>query len=158
MPNTLIAYYSLTGHTRQVAEGIAAALDANLDPIADAFNRDTGLGRLRASVEGLLGVRGNIAASTVDVATYNLVVIGGPVWAARLSSPVRAYVHQQRDKLPRVAFFATQGGIGGAWALQSMAKICRQQPIARLIIAERQLDTSVAEAKIAQFVAAINDG
>lgn len=155
MANILVVYYSLTGHTRQIAGAIAGALDVDLEEIEDAFNRDTGLGRPRSAVEGLLGLRSRITPPKHDPSEYGLVVVGTPVWGARLSSPVRAYLNQQRALLKRAAFFCTQGGIGGQWALQNMAKVSGRQPIAHMIISERQLNTPGAEAKIAQFVSEI---
>ena len=155
MSNTLVVYYSLTGNTRQVAEGIAAALDADLDVIEDTFNRDTALGRPRSAFEGLLGLRSSITPPKRDPSEYDLVVVGTPIWAARLSSPVRAYLSQQRASLKRVAFYCTQGGIGGKWALQNMAKVSGHWPIARMIISESQLNTPVAGEKIGQFVSEI---
>jgi len=155
MSNTLVVYYSLTGYTRQIAEAIAAAHDADLEVIKDTFNRDTGLGRIRSAIEGLLGLRSSITPPKHDLSEYDLVVVGTPVWAARLSSPVREYLSQQSASLKRVAFFSTQGGIGGKWALQNMAKVCGQWPIARMIISTRQLNTPVAEEKIAKFMSEI---
>jgi flavodoxin len=155
MSNTLVVYYSLTGHTRQIAEAIAAALDADLEVIEDTFNRDTSLGRPRSAIEGLLGLRSSITPPKHDLSEYDLVVVGTPVWSARLSSPVRAYLSQQRASLKRVAFFCTQGGIGGKWALQNMAKVSGRRPIARLIIYASQLNKPVTEEKIAKFVSEI---
>jgi flavodoxin len=158
MSSTLVAYYSLTGYTKQIAVAIAAAHDADLEVIEDTFNRDTGLGRFRSAIEGLLGLRSSITPPKHELSEYDLVVVGTPVWAARLSSPVRAYLSQQRDSLKRVAFFCTQGGIGGKWTLQNMAKVSCQRPIARMIISTRQLNTLVAEEKIAQFISEISIG
>jgi flavodoxin len=158
MSNTLIVYYSLTGHTRQIAEAIAAAHDADLEGIEDTFNRDTGLGRPRSAIEGLLGLSSSITPPRHDPGDYDLVVVGTPVWSARLSSPVRAYLSQQRASLERVAFFCTQGGIGGKWALQNMARVSGQRPIARMVISERQLNTPVADEKVAQFTSEIGMG
>jgi hypothetical protein len=39
-----------------------------------------------------------------------------------------------------------------------MAKVSGQQPIARMIISERQLNTPAAEEKIAQFMSEIDMG
>ncbi len=158
MSNTLVVYYSLTGHTRQIAETIAAMHEADLEAIEDTFNRDTVLGRPRSAIEGLLGLRSSITPPKHDPGEYDLVVVGTPVWAARLSSPVRAYLSQQRASLERVAFFCTQGGIGGKWALQNMAAVSSQRPIAHMIISESQLNTQVAEEKIARFVKEIGQG
>jgi len=152
MTNTLVVSYSLTGNTRQIAEAIASARDADLEAIEDSFERDTGPGRFRSAAEGLLGLRSSITPPKRYVSEYDLVVVGTPIWAARLSSPVRSYLNQQRGSLRRVAFFCTMGGIGGKWAFYDMAKICGQRPMARLIIREKQLNTSVAEDKIARFI------
>ena len=158
MSNTLVVYYSLTGHTRQIAEAIAAAHDADLEVIEDTFNRGTGLGHPRSAIEGLLGLRSSITPPKHDLSEYDLVVVGTPIWSARQSSPVRGYLSQQRASLERVAFFCTQGGIGGKWALQDMAKVSGQWPIARMIISDRQLNTPVAEEKIALFMSEIGMG
>jgi flavodoxin len=106
MSKTLVVYYSLTSNTRQIAEAIAAALDADLEVIEDTFNRDTGLGRPRSAIEGLLGLRSSITPPKHDLSEYDLVVVGTPIWAARLSSPVRAYLSQQRASLERVAMIS----------------------------------------------------
>lgn len=158
MSNVLVVYYSLTGNTRQVAEIIAAAYDADLELIEETYNRDTGPGRIRSAIEGFWGLSSSITPPKHDLSEYDLVVVGTPVWAARLSSPVRAYLSQQRASLERVAFFCTQGGIGGKWALYSMAKVSGWRPIARMIISERQLKTPDAEEKIAQFRGEIGMG
>ncbi|NCF66651.1 MAG: flavodoxin [Chloroflexi bacterium] len=158
MSNTLVVYYSLTSNTRQIAEAIAAALDADLELIEDTFNRDTSLGRPRSAIEGLLGLRSSITPPKHDLSEYDLVVVGTPVWAARLSSPVRAYLSQQRASLKRVAFFCTQGGFGGKWALQNMAKVSGRRPIARMIIYASQLNKPVTGEKIAKFVSEIGMG
>ena len=104
-----------------------------------------------------MGLRSRVTPPKHDPGEYDLVVVGTPVWLG-LSSPVRAYLSQQRASLERVAFFCTQGGLGGKWALQSMAKVSGQWPIARMIISERQLNTPVAEEKIAQFLNEIGMG
>ncbi len=64
--NTLVVYYSLTGHTRQIAETIAAAHDADLEVIEDTFNRDTALRSPRSAVEGLLALRSSITPPNYD--------------------------------------------------------------------------------------------
>jgi flavodoxin len=51
MSKTLVVYYSLTGHTRQIAEAIAAAHDTDFEVIEDTVTRDKGLGRIHSSIE-----------------------------------------------------------------------------------------------------------
>ena len=66
MSKILVVYYSLTSHTRQIAEVIAAACDADLEGIEDTFNRDTGSGRFRSAFESLLGLHSSIFPSKHD--------------------------------------------------------------------------------------------
>jgi len=102
MSNTLVVYYSLTGNTRQIAEAIAAALDADLEVIEDTFNRDTVLGRPRSAIEGLLGLRSSITPPKHDLSEYDLVVVGTPVCAcvfeptARLARARSVLLHAGR--------------------------------------------------------------
>ena len=151
MSNILVVYYSLTGHTRKIAEDIAAALDADLEGIHDNFNRNTLLGTPQSAIEGLLGLSTSIMPPKRDPSEYDLVVVGTPNWLG-LSSPVRSYLSQQHASLKRVAFFCTQGAIGSGWVLKNMVNVSGQEPIARMIISEIHLNSQVAEEKIEQFV------
>jgi flavodoxin len=36
---TLVLYYSRSGHTRAIAEAVAAELDADLEPLIDELDR-----------------------------------------------------------------------------------------------------------------------
>lgn len=88
----LVVYYSRTGHTRALAQQIAAMMDAKLDEIIDRRDRSGILGFLRSGSDAWFSRRANIVASAVDPSTFDMVIIGTPVWRASLSSPVRAYL------------------------------------------------------------------
>jgi len=68
---------------------------------------------------------------------YDLVIVGTPVWASNVSTPVRTYLSQNRGLLPRVAFFCTMGGRGSERALRKMEEISGARPVARLALRER---------------------
>ena len=70
------------------------------------------LGYLRSLVEAMRQSCVDIVPHGLDVASYDLIVIGTPVWAGSVSSPVRAYLAENRQQLPHVAFFCSLGGRG----------------------------------------------
>jgi hypothetical protein len=70
--------------------------------------------------------------------SYDLVVIGTPVWAWSLSSPVRAYLTATASQLPEVAFFCTLGARGSESAFAQMTAIVGKKPRAVCAITQRE--------------------
>ncbi len=151
MAKTLVAYYSWTGHTRQIAEAIAAELGADLEQICEARPRSGWIAYFRSAWEVLQHRSVAIKVVEKDASTYDLIVLGTPVWAGRMSSPMRAYILQQRTRLARVAVFCTEGGANGDKALAQMATLCGKEPAARLVVTERDLGSGAWRQKVADF-------
>jgi len=86
---TLVVYYSRSGHTRGVARQVAAALEADLEEIAEPTGRDGVLGYVRSALEAIFGASAEIERPRSDPGDYDLVVVGTPVWDAAVSTPVR---------------------------------------------------------------------
>ena len=130
-PRVLVVYYSLTGHTKRVAEALAKALGADLEELHDRTDRAGILGYLRCGVEVALGAMAAIDRPRHDPARYDLVVVGGPVWSASVSTPVRTFLWLERERLPSLAFFATLGGMGAQRAFGQMAAFTSALPCPR---------------------------
>lgn len=150
----LVVYYSRTGTTKRVAGAIAAAAGADLEEISDRTKRTGLLGYLRSGYEAARRRQIPIGPAIRDPSTYDLVIVGTPVWDMSVSSPVRSYLHRHRAALRNVAFFCTCGGRGGARTFAEMSKICGAAPIATLVVRESEVSRS-AEA-IRRFVAAFD--
>jgi flavodoxin len=146
----LVTYYSRTGHTKLIAERIATELGADLAMIDDRKDRAGLLGYLRSTIEALFQRVVNLAPSIHDPSTYDVVIIGTPIWDMTLSSPVRSYLHRHAERFQRVAFFCTCGGMGMQRVFAQMAEIAGKQPLATLAVREAELDGS-ADA-VARFV------
>jgi menaquinone-dependent protoporphyrinogen IX oxidase len=153
--SVLVVYYSRTGHTRVLAEGIARALGADLEEIRDRTDRCGVAGYLRSGLEALLGASAEIERPRHDPGRYGLVVVGGPVWNASVSTPVRTYLWLERDRLPAVAFFASFGSVGADRALARMAAIGRRRPVATLAVRELETAAGVPRERIKAFAAAV---
>lgn len=148
----LVAYYSLTGHTRQVADAIVAACEADTEAITDVRSREGFFGWWRSGREAWLDRPGEIGAVEKDPGDYDLVILGTPVWAGRVSSPMRAYLTRQGARCKRVALFCTQGGAGAERALRQMAELCGREPVATLVVNERDFKAGDVQDKVVGFV------
>ncbi|QSX77778.1 flavodoxin family protein [Agrilutibacter solisilvae] len=112
MNDILIAYYSMGGNTRRVAEEIRAATGADMEEIREPKPRRGLRGVVGALFDATLRRRPAILAGAHAPADYDLLVIGGPIWASRLAAPVRTFAERNATQAKKVAFFCTEGGKG----------------------------------------------
>lgn len=150
---TLVVYFSRTGNTRMVAHRIAAAMSATLEEITERTDRRGLRGYLRSGREAGRGTRAEIVRTDTDLAAFDLVIVGTPVWRASVSSPVRTWLEDHAAELPSVAFFCTLGGFGSTRAFRQMSALCSRRPVATLAAPERQLRGPGLAAAITDFTA-----
>jgi flavodoxin len=105
----LIAFYSRTGTTKQIAEEIANALSADLDKIIDLKQRLGKLNFLRAArdAKGEKLTKIQVQRNPLD---YDLIIVGTPIWWGSLTPAVRAYLSTYDLNGKKVAFFITSQG------------------------------------------------
>ena len=152
MANVLVAYFSLTGHTKQVAESIGTQLHADIDQIVDSAERTfTPTHMIWFAMEALLQQSPEIHDPRHDPSEYDLVIIGTPVWAGGVAPPVRTYVQRYAAQFKRMAVFCTEGGANGDHALNQIAELAGAQPVARLIVTEAELTSGASKQKIEAF-------
>jgi len=152
---TLVVYYSLTGHTKGIAEAIAGELSADIEQIKDMKSRAGRFVMFWSGRDALFKRPGLIQPTQKEPCKYDLVVLGTPVWAWAISSPVRAYIMQHASSLKQVAFFCTEGGSGGKRAFGQMGELIGKQPVATLEVTESDLKTGADNDKLKPFVDAI---
>jgi len=155
MGKILVAYYSWTGHTQQIAEAIAAELGADVERICEARPRAGWIAYFRSAWEALQNKVVPIKVIERDPAQYDLIVLGTPVWAGRMSTPVRSYVAQERHKFARIALFCTEGGANGEKALAQIGQLCGKEPLASLVVTEGDLKSGAYRQKVADFTRAL---
>jgi hypothetical protein len=150
MNRVLVVCYSRGGTTRQVAEQLASSLGAELDEIEEVGSRAGGLGYLRSAFEAV--ARGIPAIRTQkNPRDYDLVVIGTPVWAGTMSSPVRAYLLRHHGRLPRVALFAVMAGRGAESTLREMQHACGVDDAPTFFTTQHQVDKGVVAEAVRDF-------
>lgn len=148
---TLVVFYSRSGRTRKVAQALSERLQADVEEIRDTRKRTGLFGFLVSGFEAWRKKPATILPIEKDPRGYDLVVVGTPVWASNMSSPVRAYLAQNRAGLPQVAFFCTCGGPDNEHVLAEMEDLAGKQALARLILTEADLESDAYLDKIRAF-------
>jgi flavodoxin len=148
----LVVYYSLTGHTRTVAEAIAELLSCDREEIVDTQKRSGPIGFLRSGMQAKRKSLIHIKDLKKDVSEYDVVIIGTPVWAGTVSSPVRTFVHNYKDELNKVAFFSTHGGDESQEEFSEMEHVCGSPPVCTLSLASREVEGEDYIKKVKDFV------
>ena len=154
-PKILVIFYSRTGTTRRIATALAAKLGGSVEEIVEGRTRNGFLGYWKSIIEARRKSSPEILPAKNDPSSFALVVIGSPVWAWSVSSPVRAYLTANKGRLPAVAFFCTCGGAGSETAFAQMQDIVGKAPHATCAITGRDLATGGEEKLLANFAAAL---
>ena len=119
---TLVVYYSRTQNTAKVAKLIKEELNADIEEIKPVKGYGGPIGYARGGVESSRGKTPKLEKTTKDPSDYDLTIIGTPVWAFTMASPVLTYLRENKDKFNDVAFFTTAGSSGMESTLENMEK------------------------------------
>jgi menaquinone-dependent protoporphyrinogen IX oxidase len=156
----LISYYTRTGNNRKVAlllkDAFAESKDVetvDVEEVVDLKNRKGIAAYALGGRDAAFGKPATIKDPLYQVAEYDLVIVGGPVWAWTICPAVRTYCTDHASRSPRVAFFCTMGGSGNKRAFSEMQKLCGQDPAAVLPLTDGVIhkDEVLLKSKIAEF-------
>lgn len=112
--NILVAYYSLSGNTKFVAERIHSQTGGDLFEIVTKTKYPTEK-RLLTEVARYQN-ENNIypeIKNTVDVSKYDVIFIGTPVWFSTMAMPVKTFLTQNNFKNKYIIPFITSGSGDG---------------------------------------------
>ncbi|ONI48246.1 hypothetical protein AN643_02540 [Candidatus Epulonipiscioides saccharophilum] len=111
---TLVAYYSLKGHTKFVAETIANELGADLYEIKPQkkYSMLTALMASKSQIKK--SVSPPIEEPNVEMNKYHEIIIGTPVWWGSFAPPVRSFVRKQDLSRKPVKLFCTYANNKGS--------------------------------------------
>jgi flavodoxin len=153
----LVVYYSRTGYTGRVANALAAQCKAQTE-VLKPIDPPTGWrGYLRSTIEAITKATPPIRPPQHAPELFDLVVIGTPVWAQSVSSPVRSYLASHASRLNHVAFLCTMGGTGDSRAIRELTKLCGRPPRASIAMTDAEIDRGLHHKKIDQFVRTLRD-
>jgi flavodoxin len=155
MSKALIIFYSKTGNTRRIAEAIAALGNWPTAEIHDVTSRRGAWGNMRCALESVLRIKPRIEFDAPVLSSFDLVIIGTPVWAGHIASPVRSLLSMHRESLQRVAFFCTCGSTKPGTVFDQLSEASGKTPISMLAISDSDLKAGAYHAKLNEFVKAL---
>lgn len=151
--NGLIVYFSRTGRTRRIAEAIQALTGFDMDEIKEAKGRGGPIGWLKSGMESTRKMLPRIEALQHDQASYDLVVIGTPIWAANMSSPVRAYITKHSSDIKKAALFCTGDGDNPEKVFAPITELLGKEPVATMGLIGEERGGEAATQRVEAFVA-----
>jgi flavodoxin len=147
----LIVYYSNTGHTKTIAEELAKAGGWSVAEIREAKPRKGRWGEIRCAIESLIGIKPHIEFTSPPFDTFDLVVIGTPVWAGHVASPVQSFLAKHRSNLHRVAFFCTCAGPDSTPVFDQLRTLSERVPVNTLAITNEEMKSPSYRDKLVTF-------
>ena len=154
---SLVVYFTRSGNTTKAAQEIAAALDADIELLKDDVNRGGPVGFIKSGREAKSGTMVNLEPLEHDPSTYDLVVVGTPVWARMVSSPVNTFLRTVDRGTAKLAWFCTVGADSESFkesCFATMTEAAGQVPVATVGFSSKELKNDHSKG-IADFVASL---
>ncbi len=111
----LVIFYSLTGNTRSIAEMIREKTGGDVFEIETVKDYPADYSGIIAEAKRELetGELPALKKSPPDMSSYDLVLVGSPVWWYTVSTPVMSFLKQADFAGKKVSAFCThEGGVG----------------------------------------------
>lgn len=154
MSKTLVAFFSASGVTRQVAQKLAAAAQADLYEIkpavpytqADLNWRDKSS---RSSVEiQNLAIRPQLADTDAKIEQYDRILLGYPIWWYMAPTIINTFLESYDFSGKSIILFATSGGSGFGKSIEELSPSCPNAVIRE----GRMLNGNPSEQELRQWV------
>ena len=154
MSKTLVAFFSASGVTRQVAQKLAAAAQADLYEIkpavpytqADLNWRDK---NSRSSVEMQnLAIRPQLADTDAKIEQYDRILLGYPIWWYMAPTIINTFLESYDFSGKSIILFATSGGSGFGKSVKELSPSCPNATIRE----GRMLNGNPSEQELRQWV------
>lgn len=135
---SLVVFYSRTDITKKLAQDIADNVNADIDEIIPKVNYSGKLGYARAIKDGATGKIVDFDTLKHDPQEYDVVYIGGPVWASKVANPVISYLKKNEGKFNNLKFFLTAGSSGFESSFKQMEKSSKK-PLKTLAVTTKKV-------------------
>ncbi len=123
----LIAYYSVSGNTEQVAEAIQKDIGGDLYQIKTVSAYPTIKKELlsQAKREISIGYRPKLKTPLPDISQYDIVFVGSPCWWGTIAPAVSSFISDKRLAGKTVVPFITHSGGGEQNTLNDFKRQCQ---------------------------------
>lgn len=152
----LIAYYSRTGNTRNVAQEIQNNVGGDLFEIktTNTYPEEYQAATEQAKTEKNNNFRPQLATQVADFSSYDVIFVGYPIWWGTMPMGVFSFLEQHNFAGKTVIPFCTHGGSGLS---DSVSDIRKTLPQANVLsgFALRGSEASKSQTEIANWLKSI---
>jgi flavodoxin len=131
---TLIVYYSRTNVTKDIANRLQKELECDIEEITDGGKYDGRLGYMKGGMNASMGRTSDIDPISKNPSDYDLVIIGTPVWASNMATPVYTYLIKYNDQIKKMASFCTCISGGYEKALEKIAEVSGKTQVSTMFL------------------------
>lgn len=126
-PKILIAYYSYSGNTKEVAAAIQKQTGGDLFEIKAEGTYPASYREMTRQVQQELrdGFRPRLTAVVDDISRYDIIFIGSPVWWGTVTPQVSSFLESHDLAGKTVIPFITHGGGGATNAIRDITAVCK---------------------------------
>ncbi len=125
---TLVVYYTSGNASERVAADLAVIFGAEIERIVERKPRNWTF--MNGGAAAMFGSTPKIEEPKHNPADYERVFVLTPVWAWRLSPPVKTWLKAHRGELPEAGFGTISGDTEPEKIVAKMAKVSGREPFA----------------------------
>jgi flavodoxin len=149
----LVAYFSWSGNTREIANQIHKIVGGDLFEIVTVseYPRDYDETVKQARKELETRCRPELASEVEDIESYGLVFIGYPNWCYTIPAPVASFLSKCDSTEKIIAPFCTHGGDRLGESVEDIAKLCKRSLVLEGL-AIRGSEVKKAQSKVSEWL------
>ncbi|MCL2774577.1 MAG: hypothetical protein FWD71_14705 [Oscillospiraceae bacterium] len=136
---TLIVYYSRSGKSEIIAKDLQNRTGCDTDKIEYANKNKISF--IGAGFEAAFRKKVKIKGAGHNPGDYERIIFVTPVWAGKISTPIRSYMSENKANIKSYSLIATCGGSEIAGAIKDAADIMQKEPA----VSERYLSKQIDE-------------
>jgi flavodoxin len=149
----LVVFYSRTGNTEKVGKDIAQALGADVEKIIDKKPRSGFIGYIAACKDAYKKNLTEIEPVTKDIKSYDLIVVGSPIWAGTMAPAIRTFLTQYKSDFKNIALYTTAGGTKFEKVIPKVEEVIEKKVVAATGILQNELKKKdIYDKKLNDFV------
>ena len=127
----LIAYFSRTGNTREIARQIHERVGGEMIEILTVkpYPEDYEAVKKQAMEEQTSGFKPELKTKVKDIRSYDIIFVGTPIWWGRIATPVKSFLSQYDLSGKTIVPFVTHGGSGLGQSMSDIKALCPSSTI-----------------------------
>ena len=129
--NILIAYYSRTGNTREIANQIHKRVSGDIIELqtVEPYPEDYEAVKKQAMQELNSGSKPALKTKVNKIGSYDVIFVGTPIWWGTMAAPVKSFLSEYDLSGKTIVPFVTHAGSGLGRSVLDIAALCPHSTI-----------------------------